>query len=468
MLAGVIEGFYGPPWRDDERTALFGRMAAWGLDTYVYGPKDDLHHRATWREPYGAGQADTLGRLVSACHSEGLRFVYALGPGLDIRYGNETDERLLRARCDQMLRLGVDGIALLFDDIPDRVDDATLARWGSLAGAQAHVANGLLQWMAAQAGSAIRDPRSPIPDPRSLLFCPTPYCGRMAAAHLGGEGYLEVLGERLHPDIDIFWTGPEIVSREITVSHVQEVSMRLRRPPVIWDNLHANDYDSRRMCWGPYAGRPLDLRRHVRGILSNPNTECPVNYVPLRTLAAYLQTDETWDPRRAYLAALEEWRPAFETVAGPLDIDDLVLLADCHYLPYEDGPRADAFHAQASLALTDRSPDWRGRAEAAMREAVRLRDVCTRLATLRDRALFASIHRRIWDLREEVDLVVRGIAARLQSPDEVDWSFTSDFHLPGTFRGGMVARLQDLLAMHPDGTFSPAGHPRTSHDDVAS
>ena len=31
----------------------------------------------------------------------------------------------------------------------------------------------------------------------------------------------------------------------------------------------------------------------------------------------------------------------------------------------------------------------------------------------------------------------------------------SDFHLPGTYRGGMVARLQRLLVQHPDGTFTP-------------
>jgi hypothetical protein len=32
----------------------------------------------------------------------------------------------------------------------------------------------------------------------------------------------------------------------------------------------------------------------------------------------------------------------------------------------------------------------------------------------------------------------------------------SDFHLPGTYRGGLVARLQRLLVQHPDGTFEPA------------
>ena len=36
-----------------------------------------------------------------------------------------------------------------------------------------------------------------------------------------------------------------------------------------------------------------------------------------------------------------------------------------------------------------------------------------------------------------------------------DAPFSSDFHRPGTFRGGFVAHLQGLLALLPDGTFTP-------------
>jgi hypothetical protein len=39
------------------------------------------------------------------------------------------------------------------------------------------------------------------------------------------------------------------------------------QPPVIWDNLHANDYDMRRLYLGPYSGRPPELRGEVGGIL---------------------------------------------------------------------------------------------------------------------------------------------------------------------------------------------------------
>lgn len=58
---------------------------------------------------------------------------------------------------------------------------------------------------------------------------------------------------------------------------------------MLWDNLHANDYDQRRVFIGPYCGRSLALRRKglIRGVLSNPNCEFEANYVALHTLAQW-------------------------------------------------------------------------------------------------------------------------------------------------------------------------------------
>jgi len=73
----------------------------------------------------------------------------------------------------------------------------------------------------------------------------------MAGQKLGGQDYLATLGRELHLDIEISWTGPEIVSPEISVAHVRELQTVVRRKPVIWDYLHANDYDGRRFHCGP-------------------------------------------------------------------------------------------------------------------------------------------------------------------------------------------------------------------------
>ncbi|KAJ8377313.1 hypothetical protein AAFF_G00261620 [Aldrovandia affinis] len=52
FLCGVVEGFYGRPWSIEQRKVLFQWMRRWGLNTYLYGPKDDLKHRLLWREVY--------------------------------------------------------------------------------------------------------------------------------------------------------------------------------------------------------------------------------------------------------------------------------------------------------------------------------------------------------------------------------------------------------------------------------
>jgi protein O-GlcNAcase/histone acetyltransferase len=281
----------------------------------------------------------------------------------------------------------------------------------------------------------------------------------MAAARLGGDGYLETVGHELLPEIDVLWTGPEIVSREITVAHVQAMQKVLCRKPIIWDNLHANDYDGRRFFCGPYSGRQPELLREVNGLLSNPNSECPLNYVPLRTLAQFVAGSGPWDPRGAYLAAMGEWAPSFTTIRGSLPLEDLILFGDCYYLPYEEGPEAEALYRDA-CAVVNR-PDASA-ATSFRARADRLRAFCRAVTELRDRPLFHALSRRTWDLREELDLLAC-FASRGAAENGSGAHMTSDAHLPGTYRGGLVARLQQLLVQRQDGAFSRSVE-RTSGD----
>jgi protein O-GlcNAcase/histone acetyltransferase len=362
FLSGVIEGFYGKPWTPAERIELFGSMARWGLNTYFYAPKDDLHHRALWREPYGAADAGELAHLVQACRQRNIRFVYALSPGLDIRYRDETELDRLHARFEQMLAIGCEHFSLLFDDIPDRMDPQDIARWGSLASAHCHVANAAFTRTRARLSRAesrglSRAESREVPQAR-FIFCPTAYCGSMARRNLGGDGYLATIGRELSSEIDVLWTGPNIISREISVTHVQELQRVLGRKPLIWDNLDANDYDGRRFFCGPYSGRPPELRGMVAGLLSNPNNEFPLNHVPLRTLGEFARCDGPWDPRASYLAAVREWMPSFATVGRPIALEDLILFGDCYYLPHEDGPGAEAFYECVRRLVTGDSTQW--------------------------------------------------------------------------------------------------------------
>ena len=428
---GVVEGFYGRPWAQAERLDLFERLAAGGLDTYLYAPKDDLLHRARWREPYPPGELERLGALVAAARARGISFLYGLAPGLDLCHAEPADRAALHEKLAQVLELGAAGVALLFDDIPGQLDPADQRRFGSLAAAQADLACEVLE----------RLERRPGPRP-ALLLCPTEYCTRLRRR----PGYLEALGRALPDAVELLWTGPEIVSSELPAAHARQVGALLGRRPVVWDNLHANDYDLRRLHLGPFTGREPALRQELRGLLLNPNCEHEANAPLVHTFAAWLRAGAAFDPRAAWLEALAAWRPAWALADDPpLELTDLVRFADCFYLPHTAGPSALAWWDDL-LHLTARPPaEWADRAarfEAAAGELIAL---CERLTALRRRELLHALYRPAWELKEELHLLRTWVAWRRAHPGQPAAAFRHPHH-----RGGLLTRLRAVLALDPD------------------
>jgi len=48
------------------------------------------------------------------------------------------------------------------------------------------------------------------------------------------------------------WTGDKVISKLITRSSLEDITEVLKRPVVIWDNEHANDYDQKRVFLGTF------------------------------------------------------------------------------------------------------------------------------------------------------------------------------------------------------------------------
>ncbi|XP_030046722.1 protein O-GlcNAcase isoform X1 [Microcaecilia unicolor] len=274
FLCGVVEGFYGRPWSMEQRKVLFQWMKSWGLNTYMYGPKDDLKHRLLWREVYTPYEAAGLQSLVLAAQQQGVEFIYALSPGQDIVFSSASDHTLLKRKLRQVANLGCKSFALLFDDIDVSMSVADKDIFASFAQAQVSVTNEIYQYLG---------------EPHIFLFCPTEYCNSLCYPSLSKSRYLQTVGEELHPGIEVIWTGPKVVSKELSPDSLEDVAGVLRRHPVIWDNLHANDYDSRRVFLGPYKGRPTCLIPKLRGVLLNPNCEFEANFIPFHTLATWLR-----------------------------------------------------------------------------------------------------------------------------------------------------------------------------------
>ncbi|MEM6428713.1 MAG: beta-N-acetylglucosaminidase domain-containing protein [Deinococcota bacterium] len=439
FLCGVIEGFYGRPWRMSQRLELLMWLETWCMNTYMYAPKDDLKLRAAWRVLYNETELAELQTLASECAARNLYFVYTIAPGLDVRYADKEELKALNRKLDQLIDVGVEHVCVLFDDIPDALSDTDTARFGSLARAQAYLANAALDHVRKHVKGL-------------FLFCPTDYCGRMAQPSVTGSSYLHTLGKHLHKDIDIFWTGPEIVSETIPAASIDELSQVLGRRPLIWDNLHANDYDLRRVYLGPFAGRPSTLKAQVRGILSNPNNEFDVNVVPLRTLAMYAQNDQ-YESRQAYQTALETWLTRFSSHGqAPITIDELRLLGDFLYLFFEHGEKAQQVLVAIKHMLNHSPNQWGDALSTLEHAATTMRTLFHKLTELNNRDLLYSLYGYVWELDHELNYAV----------DYLHWlqagssggRFGRPEQLPNTFRGGFAAELQRLIRLDEEGYVS--------------
>ncbi|KAM9294998.1 protein O-GlcNAcase-like [Morus bassanus] len=301
FLCGVVEGFYGRPWSMEQRKLLFQWLKRWGLNCYMYAPKDELKHRLLWREPYTEHEAAHMQSLIEGAQEQGVEFVFAISAGQDMVFSSAGDRLLLQQKlrqglvwgslppfsllprdpsspcpCLQVAAMGCHSFALLFDDIDPCMCQADRDIFPSLAQAQASVANEVYKELG---------------QPAVFLFCPTEYCSSLCSPSPSQSCYLLTLGQELLPGIGVIWTGPKVVSQELSATLLEEVEGVLRRRPIIWDNLYANDYDCRRVFLGPYTGRAPGLMPRIHGLLLNPNCELQANFIPIHTLGSWFRSE---------------------------------------------------------------------------------------------------------------------------------------------------------------------------------
>ena len=301
-IRGVIEGFYGPPWTQEARLDMVDFASRKRFNTFLYAPKDDPYLRRLWRQPHDDEARQRLQAMVDRCQERDLDPMVGVAPGLTMRYSSAEDADLLAGKVGSLVKLGATSIALLLDDIPDRLQHpADVEQFPDLATAQAETANRLYDL---------------IPSEVSLVVCPTVYWGE------GDEEYISRLGDELDPRIDLFWTGRAICSPAITANEAAHFARTTRRPPMYWDNYPVNDVAMRHeMHIGPYQNRDSLLDRFSHGVMANAMEYPEASKIALATIADYL-----WDPS-AYDAE-RSWQAAIVEVAGAADAPSLAAFAD--------------------------------------------------------------------------------------------------------------------------------------------
>ena len=273
-VAGVIEGFYGPPWTHDERLDLIRFCGAHGLNTWVHAPKDDPYHRRLWREPYPDGDLARIAQLAAEAGRRGVEFAYAIAPGLSIRAGDERELDALEAKREQLRGAGVRVFQLLWDDIdPDAVP----------AEAQAEIANRF-------AGG------------EPLIVCPMGYAGTDETP------YRRAFAPPLNPEIVLYWTGPEVVSTGI---EREELDLAVRsfadHDLLLWDNYPVNDWAPETLFLGPLRGRDSQLAQgKLHGIVANAMVQSVPSKLALATVADWARDPDAYDPVASYERALRD------------------------------------------------------------------------------------------------------------------------------------------------------------------
>lgn len=292
---GVVEGFYGTPWSMKARAEQMSFYGDYKMNTYIYAPKDDPYHRSpNWRDPYPAEKAAELKALVETANANGVDFVWAIHPGQDIRW-NDEDRDFLIHKFEQLYDLGVRSFAVFFDDITGEGTDPVR---------QANLLNYIDDNF-----------NKSKPDLKPLLMCPTVYTGSWGKQN----DYLKTMGDMLNPDINIMYTGEEVIV-SITRESVDWVNSQIKRPVYIWWNFPVTDYVRNRLLMGPVYGNDTTFTSaDITGFLSNP-----MEHAEASKIAIYSIADYSWNP--ATFNGEKSWKDAIAMLM-PKDADALECFA---------------------------------------------------------------------------------------------------------------------------------------------
>lgn len=290
LRRGYIEGFYGATWKQEKRLSVMRLMAANGMNSFYYAPKDDEYHRAKWRETYPEKELAELKSLFDTARENEIDVCWCVGPGLTYKYTSESDFNALIGKFMNVYSTGVRNFGLLLDDIPSDFqyeDDAKV--YDSVVDAHIELINKVFR--------TLKNADSDI----TLTVCPTQYCGEC------DDYYISKFGKGIPSEIKIFWTGRQICSSFLTCREADDFQRSTAHMPLYWDNYPVNDAEMfQEMHLGPVKGRDKELYKHSEGLISNVMEYAECSKIPLMTIADYLWNPVAYNCDNSLLNAQQE------------------------------------------------------------------------------------------------------------------------------------------------------------------
>jgi len=295
---GVLEGGYSV-WSHEKRLAIIEWTGKMKMNSFIYAPKEGMYFRRRWRAPHPDEEMEWFRQYVEASARNHVEFAYSLSPAMSMEYSDPAEFEVLAAKYARMQEIGVRRFGIFFDDVlPYLSTPADRAAYENIAEAEVEVTNKLL--------AALRERDRDV----KLFFVPNQYWGWTPT------DYMRIVREKLHPDIDIGWTGRDIVSNSIPADDVRDFIKLVGRPPAIGDN------------WsplGPVERRDPDIYKLTSSYLNNPygfadDSRAKMSRFVDSTVADYGWNPEAYDPARSI-------RRASEIIAGGQPAGDALLLA---------------------------------------------------------------------------------------------------------------------------------------------
>ncbi len=317
---GIIEGFFGRPYSDEERAGMVRALAPHGYGFYLYAPKADALLRRSWRDPYPDDRLERLADFAAVCRESGVRFGVGLSP-YELFLGFDGPAKdALSAKLAQLDSLGLSDLGIFFDDMKGDLPE--------LAERQVEI----VHWIAERTTAG------------RLIVCPSYYTDDPVLDRVFGRrpvNYVEDLGRGLDPAIQLMWTGEEVCSREFSPGHLARVAGQMRRKPFLWDNYPVNDGPrmSRHLHLRAFTGRPAAMGAEIAAHGVNPASQAVLSRIPAMTLA------ESYASGAAY-----EYLGAFRRAAHEVLGDDLAEAVERTLLLLEDAG-LDGITAEQKIRL---------------------------------------------------------------------------------------------------------------------
>ncbi|ELC8441056.1 beta-N-acetylglucosaminidase domain-containing protein [Clostridium perfringens] len=283
---GIVEGFYGTPWTQEDRLDQIKFYGENKLNTYIYAPKDDPYHREKWRDPYPESEMARMQELIDTAYENKVDFVFGISPGIDIRFdgaeGEEDFQHLLN-KAESLYQMGVRSFAIYWDDIAD-----------NSAAKHAQVLNRFNDEFVKVKG-----------DVKPLITVPTEYDTGAMVSNGQPRNYTRIFSETIQDDIEVMWTGPGVVTNEIPLSDAELISGIYNRDMAVWWNYPVTDYFKGKLALGPMHGLDKGLNQYVDFFTVNPMEHAELSKISIHTAADYSWNMDNYDYDVAWNRAIE-------------------------------------------------------------------------------------------------------------------------------------------------------------------